>query len=127
MGSLQPQQTCAAIDSFTELLPLMAVLLRTRLRPTEFSQISTLTFIPQSTPRLWQRLPTPLNSSIHSRIDDGTAKKLGTFISSQEAIRLTQNGKSPGPDSFTVVFYKAYSTLFIPIIVRMYSDSFRDG
>ncbi len=38
-----------------------------------------------------------------------------------------QNGKSLGPDGFTVEFYKAYYNLLIPILVRMYNNSLQKG
>jgi len=74
--------------------------------------------------------PNPLNSLIFPRIDEDWAKKLGSPISPQEvkeAINSMQNEKSPGPDGFTVEFYKAYSNLLVPILVRMYNNSFQEG
>lgn len=45
----------------------------------------------------------------------------------QEAINLLQNGKSPGPDGFTVEFYKSYSSVLAPILQRVYNESFLLG
>ncbi len=75
-------------------------------------------------------IPNPLDSLNYPRIDEDMAKELGSPISPQEvqeAIGSLQNGKSPGPDGFAVEFYKAYSDLLIPILVRMYNDSFQKG
>lgn len=45
----------------------------------------------------------------------------------QKAITPMQNGKSPGPDTFTVEFYKAFATLLLLTQARMYNDSYLTG
>lgn len=75
-------------------------------------------------------IPNPLNSLNYPKISNDAAGKLGSPISPQEiqeAIKSMQNGKSPGPDGFTVEFYKAYSNLLTPVLVKMYNDSFQIG
>ncbi len=74
--------------------------------------------------------PNPLDQLTYPQIDMNVASELGRPISLlevQEAIKTMQNGKSPGPDGFTVEFFKAYSVLLAPILVRMFNDSFSEG
>ena len=74
--------------------------------------------------------PNPLDSLTFPQIDVVNAGRMGDPISTleiQEAIKSMQNGKSPGPDGFTVKFYKAYSSLLAPILARMYNDSLKEG
>ena len=74
--------------------------------------------------------PNPLDSLTFPQIDVVNTGRMGDPISTleiQEAIKSMQNGKSPGPDGFTVEFYKAYSFLLAPILARMYNDSLKEG
>ncbi len=42
----------------------------------------------------------------------------------QEAIHSLQNGKSPGPDGFTIKFFKTFSSVLTPILQRVYNEAF---
>lgn len=44
-----------------------------------------------------------------------------------EAIKLLQSGKSPGPNGFTVGFYKAFSTSVAPELQNMFNETFSKG
>lgn len=41
-----------------------------------------------------------------------------------QAIGTMQSGKSPGPDGFTVEFYKTFSKLLSPLLAKMFCESF---
>lgn len=71
-----------------------------------------------------------LNSFGYPTIDVNIAKNLGDPITEQEvqvAITTMQSGKSPAPDGFTVEFYKAFTPILVPILVKLYNDSFKAG
>ncbi len=71
-----------------------------------------------------------LNSLEYPTIDENIAKNLGdpvTELEIQEAIKSMKSGKSPGPDGFTVEFYKAFASLLAPILVNLYNDSLKVG
>lgn len=40
---------------------------------------------------------------------------------------LLQNGKTPGPDGFTVEFLKLFSATTAPALQRIYNESFAEG
>lgn len=55
------------------------------------------------------------------------AEMLGAPVTTaevQEAIKLLQSGKSPGPDSFTAEYYKTISNLLTPHLTDMYNEAF---
>ena len=66
----------------------------------------------------------------YPKVNESMAVDMGRSISTlevQEAIGSLQNGKSTGPDGFTVEFYKAFSTQLLPVFTRLYNDSFDKG
>ncbi|KAJ3598549.1 hypothetical protein NHX12_002058 [Muraenolepis orangiensis] len=72
----------------------------------------------------------PLELITYPRVSTDLADGLGAPISTaetQEAIRLLQNGKSPGPDGYIVEFYKAYSDQISPPLTKLYNKSFSNG
>lgn len=61
--------------------------------------------------------PNPLDSLNYPQIDETISREFGNPISAleiQDAIKSMQNGRSPGPDGFTVEFYKAFLRIFGP-------------
>ncbi len=93
-----------------------------------FSDFYTTLYISECAP-ISTTTPNPLDQLMYPQIDMNVASELGRPISLlevQEAIKTMQNGKSPGPDGFTVKFFKAYSVLLAPILVRMFNDSFSE-
>lgn len=80
-------------------------------------------------PEVW-RGRNPLESIPFPKISEDIPNNLGAPISTtevQEAIKLLQNGKSPGPDGFIVEFYKTYSNLVSPLLTKVYNESFTKG
>ncbi len=74
--------------------------------------------------------PNPLDSLNYPQIDETISRELGNPISAleiQDAIKSMQNRKSPGPDGFTVEFYKAFSTSLVPVLVRVFNHSYCVG
>ena len=72
----------------------------------------------------------PLNFLTYPKIDDTISRGMGgpiSILEIREAIKSMQNGKSPGPDGYTVEFYKAYSSQLAPILAKMYNDSLQEG
>lgn len=64
------------------------------------------------------------------QVDEATVDSLDSPISLEEvkaAISALQTNKSPGPDGFTVEFYKAFSAQLIPLLLDMYNESFELG
>uniref|UniRef100_A0AAX7UUT1 Reverse transcriptase domain-containing protein n=1 Tax=Astatotilapia calliptera TaxID=8154 RepID=A0AAX7UUT1_ASTCA len=43
------------------------------------------------------------------------------------AIKLSQTGRSPGPDGFPMEFYKEFSSKLTPILESVYAESFATG
>ncbi len=67
---------------------------------------------------------------MYPKIDASLAAKLGVPVSmaeAQDAIRQTQNGKSPSPDRFIVECYKAHSNLVSPLLVSVRNEPFTNG
>uniref|UniRef100_A0A671TVY8 Reverse transcriptase domain-containing protein n=1 Tax=Sparus aurata TaxID=8175 RepID=A0A671TVY8_SPAAU len=94
-----------------------------------FSDFYSTLYTSECTP-ITETTPNPLDRLTFPQIDVNIARELGRPISSLEvhkAINSMQNRKSPGPDGFTVEFFKAYSMLLVPILVRMFNDSFTEG
>ena len=66
----------------------------------------------------------PLDNIGYPTLDESLSKGLGepiSLIEIQEAIKTMQNGKSPGPDGYTVEFYKIFSHLICPELQIMYN------
>lgn len=64
------------------------------------------------------------------KIDQATMESLDSPLSSEEismAISALQTNKSPGPDGFSVEFYKAFSAELVPLLLEMYNESFQSG
>ena len=131
-GRLLAQQACAA--SASRLIPQIKlpdgshtsdplVINKT------FSDFYTTLYTAECAP-ITAITPNPLDLLPYPQIDENISSELGRPISLsevQEAIKAMQNRKSPGPDGFTVEFYKTYSMLLTPILVRMFNDSFTKG
>ncbi len=65
-----------------------------------------------------------------SLIDLETATDLDKPITLEEitiAINSMNSGKTPGPDGFGIEFYKAFSNKLAPLLLNMYTESFRHG
>lgn len=61
------------------------------------------------------------------RIDNEVANNLERPFSTTElinAINSMQNGKSPGPDGFSIEFYKKFATQLAPILLLVFEESF---
>jgi len=72
----------------------------------------------------------PLDKITFPSNDRTMAGSLGEPISVSEvveAIKLLQNGKSPGPDGFTTEFYKAFSTSLAPALQNMFNEALSKG
>lgn len=94
-----------------------------------FSDFYTTLYTSECAP-ITATTPNPLDRLTYPQIDVNIARELGRPISLLEvhgAINAMQNRKSPGPDGFTVEFFKAYLMLLAPILVRMFNDSFTEG
>lgn len=68
--------------------------------------------------KIWKG-PNPFDQLIFPCVTDGSTDDLGrpvSIIEVQEAIHSLQNGKSPGPDGFTIEFYKTFSSVLAPIL-----------
>lgn len=73
---------------------------------------------------------TPLNQLSFPTIPNDLADDLGkpiTVSEVQEAIKSLQSGKSPGPDGFTVEFYKLFSATLAPVLVAVFNEAFKEG
>lgn len=80
-------------------------------------------------PEVW-RGHNPLDLIPFPKISEDVPDNLGVPISTmkvQEAIKLLQNGKSPGPDGFIVEFYETHSELVSPLLTQVYNESFTKG
>lgn len=63
-------------------------------------------------------------------IDSNQKEKLEQPIDLQEildSINAMQNGKTPGPDGYTVEFYKAFAPKLAPILLKMFENSLNNG
>lgn len=72
----------------------------------------------------------PLDGIAFPKMDGDLSRELGNPISVrevQEAIMSLQNGKTPGPDGFTVEFFKLFSATIAPALQTMYNESFAEG
>lgn len=69
------------------------------------------------------------NLDLHT-IDENIAKALGDPVTEskiQVVIKSMKPGKSPGPDGFTVDFYKAFAPLLVPTLAKLINDSSKVG
>ena len=69
----------------------------------------------------------PLDGIVFPKVNEDLGRELGNPVSArevQEAIMSLQNGKTPGPDGFTVEFFKLFSATIAPALQRMYNESF---
>lgn len=83
----------------------------------------------ETDPLTWEG-PNPLELLTYPQVDGTLFPSLGapiTLSEVQEMIKSLQNSKSPGLDGYTVEFYKAYSTCFAPILVRVFNDAYTKG
>ncbi len=72
----------------------------------------------------------PLDKITFPKIDSTIARTLGDPVSISEvveAIKLLQSGKSPGPDGFTIEFYKAFSISLAPALQNVFNEAFSKG
>lgn len=72
----------------------------------------------------------PLDEITFPQLDEGLSGALGGPIrlaEVQEAIMTLQNGKTPGPDGFTVEFFKLFSAFIAPALCSMFNESFSEG
>lgn len=71
-----------------------------------------------------------LSSIEFPKVDQGLAENLAMPISTAEimgAITTLQSGKSPGPDGFTVEFYKKFAPLLSTVLSDMYNEALSLG
>lgn len=71
-----------------------------------------------------------LNNIEFPRADEGLVGSLASPILPAEvanAIRALQSGKSPGPDGFTVEFYKKFSPLVFRVLSGVYNEALSVG
>lgn len=75
-------------------------------------------------------LPPPMNLLSHitfPQVDPEAARKLENPITTakiQEAIKLIQCNKSPGPDCYTAECYKTFDNLLAPVLRDVYNKAF---
>ena len=72
----------------------------------------------------------PLDKIAFPKLNEDLCRDLGNHISLkevQEATMSLQSGKTPGPDGFTVEFFKLFSLTIAPVLQSMYNESFADG
>lgn len=72
----------------------------------------------------------PLDNIVFPKLNEDLGKDLGNQISVrevQEAIGSLQSGKTPGPDGFTVEFFKQFSPTIAPLLQSMYNEAFAEG
>lgn len=75
-------------------------------------------------------MPTPFISCPIPTLDEEVSKTLGESISVaevQEAIKSLQRGKSPGPDGYTVEFYKTFSATTAPFLTEVLNEAYSKG
>lgn len=83
----------------------------------------------QCSPDVWEE-DNPLDKITFPKVNEDLCRVLGRPISVtevQEAIMSLQNGKTPGPDGFTVEFFKVFSAAVAPALQNMYNESFTRG
>lgn len=83
----------------------------------------------QCSPDVWEG-DNPLDKIIFPKLSEELSRELGNPVSTkevQEAIMSLQNGKTPGPDGFTVEFFKLFSATIAPALQKMYNESFARG
>lgn len=71
-----------------------------------------------------------LNTIEFPRVDQELVENLAKPISTTEimsAITALQSGKSPGPDGFTVEFYKRFAPLLSAVLSNMYNEALSLG
>ena len=96
---------------------------------TAFLNFYSELYSSECSPDIWD-LNNPLDNLNYPVMDASVSEDLGgpiTLLEIHEAIQSMQNGKSPGPDGYTVEFYKTFSHLLSPILLELYNDSFQKG
>ena len=75
-----------------------------------------------------------LNSLTCKQLTDGQSKEIGgsiTMTELSEPLDNMKNGKSPGPDGFTVEFFKCFCSCFWPelshFLLRSINTAFKTG
>lgn len=74
--------------------------------------------------------PNPLDLLTYPKITPAVASNLGAPITISEvkdAISSLHSNKSPGPDGFTIEFYKTYSVILAPRLVQVFHDAHARG
>lgn len=115
---------------YPELNHLVVATLLTQLKSTGPLLNCTRTYIPLNVPQSPRWTSNPLDSLNYPQIDETISRELWNLIYAlkiQDAIKSVQNGRSPGPDGFTVEFYKAFSASLVPILVRTFNNSYWVG
>ena len=95
-----------------------------------FSSFYSNLYSSQCPPDYWNG-DNPLDKIIFPKINVDLCRELGgpiTIKEVREAVMSPQNGKSPGPDGFTIeFFFKLFSDIIAPALQRMYNESFAEG
>ncbi|KAJ0445513.1 putative RNA-directed DNA polymerase [Helianthus annuus] len=76
-----------------------------------------------------RRRPTFSNIGLHTITDEQGSRLVVPFSSDEifQAIHECDGGKAPGPDGFTLKFYKRHWSLLKPALVKMMSDFHETG
>ena len=105
----------------------------------KFTHVSTIALLfsfyflfysSQCPPDFWNG-DNPPDKIIFPKINVDLCRELGgpiTIKEVREAVMSPQNGKSPGPDGFTIeFFFKLFSDIIAPALQKMYNESFAEG
>lgn len=94
-----------------------------------FSNYYSKLYSSELSPHDWDS-PNPLDLLAFPQVDEVASGDMGapiTISEVKEAIKSLQSNKSPGPDGYTTEFYKTFSTVLAPMLVRVFNDAHLRG